>query len=409
MVFDREKYDTKEGIAAHAGTIAGLHELMAARLQFKLDGIRADDAHPDRSARRDREPDLHTFIVHGRFVCNSDGHTTHLRHHLLTDLERNTAPTVMTSDEFRAFATAAVARNHLDSPHALFAGIEGLPPAIPVPPPQVRCPRCAQADWSITESHAIVGEVQFEQIPGDEFVGKTLHEVQQALAQRTDGVWELQLQVRNDRWANLRIPKEMRYGAEAEGWRTERDDETPITWTHIVQVGDTLMAHVDRYFHAACAAVREREQQRAQHEAEDAEYAKLLEQAGFEDVRITHIPTPEHFVNGFLRPMLQQMDPEAPIDAVLAEVTASKPYRRVYTAQGTFGIATLEYPMIDLRGTGITAADLSPQWFAGFADDQKTAEIFREIAPIDDGVLPKLFRLLRQQQKRRTIAGPTSA
>ncbi|MBI4433430.1 hypothetical protein HY632_01535 [Candidatus Uhrbacteria bacterium] len=413
MAFDREKYDTKEGIAALSGTPAGLHELMATRIQFQLDRIQADDVHPDGFTRSDRESDLHVFIIHGRFVCNGDGHTTHLRHHLLTDAERAAAPIVMTPEAFKVFAMSASARHRLQAPEELFAGIEGLPPEIPIPPPPVRCPRCARADWTIQESHTIVGEVGFEDISGDAFIGKTLREVQQELARRTDGIWELQLEVHNDRWANLSVPAEMRFGTEDRGWRTDRDDETPITWEHIVHIGDTLKAHVDRYFHAACATVREREQQCAQYEAEDGEYLKILEQAGFEDARITHVSPPEHFVQGFLLPLFQQMDPEAPTKAVAEEFATTKPYRRIDTTQGTFGITELEYPMIDLHGTSITAADLNPEWFAGFVDDQKAAEIFREVAPFDPdperNMLGLLFRLMRKQQQHRTIAGPTSA
>ncbi len=356
---DRTVYDTREGIASKLTSYADLYALFRAR----------HAAHYDRGER------LQEFVILGRFFTDPCGNWWTMRFEKpLPPAAAASLPSVMTRDEFHDALRRLV-------PDAMnYSAGTSTGPLGALPPPQMTCARCGQAGWTLENCHEFEAEDDQAEIPLDPYVGKTLAEVEVALQSRTDGIYSLHASVRNDRWIN----PDGRLGRE-HGWRSDQDDDDPISMDHVVAPGDETSAFVIHFYHAACHAQIEDVRETVKRDLIGAGLSEMMLAAGFTGVRIEMTKTPAHLLEWAGSEDPDDFDPEA--------LEAECAYYRVTTDQGSLGVWKAAYLTIDLTGTGIELKDIAPE----MAD---APDGFPPILGLDGepAVLLKLWQLMVKRQ-----------
>lgn len=400
---DRSQYNTKEGIAAVIASqgLAGLRTIMEAR-RAAMEVLWARERG---GAGPGRDELLTGFVVLGRFYLDSNGGASRVNREIVTDADRASAPHVMTMDEYQVWWAPITARNADDDRHSgPFDGHSGSDSRLQIPPAHVVCAKCGQG-WTLEACHEIEGEEDRSQPEGRmslaPYFGKTLREVQADIATRTDGEHRLNLSVYNDRWVDHGVPEEMRVGPQA-GWRHDDEDDDPrITWDYVVQPGDDGSVSIDCFYHAACHREHEADQQTTEREFNRAGIEAMFTESGFTGVRVEIAPVPQHLVDW----IASDSDAKDEEEGFAQSVAAESQYLRVVTDQGTVGIWTAVYPMLDLHGTGIRPTELCPEGIPGPMPTDDSLP-FVNFYP-DPALLLRLWQqLVKKQQAQPPIAPP---
>lgn len=157
-----------------------------------------------------------------------------------------------------------------------------------IPEPGLTCGHCGLA-WNIGNCHDTMVKHTTEVFPLNNLIGKTLGEVKEFYAKKTDAIYRMQrdILIRNDRFIDL-SPK---YPDAAEdwkrawvknemGWVRDRDG---ITDSYIIQEGDEGHFNVWKYFHKSCYA------ERLENESKQ-EFFEIFKAAGFINFSMSKIP-----------------------------------------------------------------------------------------------------------------------
>ena len=365
-------HNTKDGITAQLGSYASFYAVM--HLRNKRGRYRSEGTQNEEHSR----PTPLTVI--GRYRSDESGQCWRLNRQMFTDADRTAMPTVMTDEEFHAFFEQNVKPRITESWCIIHEGISGMAPAFPLPPPHLVCAKCG-GTWELNQCHDIDAEGDFEDIDLYMFVGKTLREVESELATRTDALraFGYPLDVQNQQWVDPNS-EEQWATPEQRGWRD-------VSWDYVVQTGDHASMFRYRFYHGECFRQLGSERAAAKEVANVDDMKQMLEETGFENVRITRVPLPEHL----RRWAAADLDEGESID----EIAEAFAYYRVKTKQGTFGIAVAAYPMLDLEGSGVALHDLEPQLAAEAPPDFPAITGF-------SGELEQLLRLWQLMVKHQS-------
>jgi hypothetical protein len=329
-------YDTKESIAAQLESYATFYALMSLR--------REHGSQPFGSPRVELSP-LSSFVILGRYISDELGQCHRLSRTTFTDADRAALAPVMTEQEFLTFVETHVVPRITQSYFVLREGISGMSPSFPLPPPQVVCARCG-GTWELNSCHDIDSEGDFEDVNLSDFVGKTLEEVGQDFATRTDAsrAFGYPRRVQNIRWADLNVRDE-HASPEELGWRD-------VTSDYVVAAGDQTSVFRYRFYHGECFRALNSERLAAKEAADLEALRETFEFTGFEDVKVTRTSLPDH-----MRKWVAEGLDEEDLDKLLKVLA----YFRVETNHGSFGIMLAAYPVLDLEGSGVTPKDLDPR------------------------------------------------
>ncbi len=258
----RPWYDTKEGIIKAITTLDELHGLLAER----------------HSAGYEREERLNEFYILGRYFLDACGNCSKasgvIPKELLPDI-----PDVFTHDEFWAYIW-----EHTGKDLMLSFSVNGGD----LPLPGLKCAHCGMP-WKIQNCYDTVVWHMTRVFQLTDFVGKRLHDVKVAYAQRDDSIYRMQpdILIRNDKHIDL-SPKypnpkhdwEKSIVKNETGWLDEKDG---ITNDYVIQSGDEGFFNVWKFFHHTCN--REHLLQEEEHR-----FRRIFEKAGFKDIRMESLP-----------------------------------------------------------------------------------------------------------------------
>lgn len=260
-----------------------------------------------------------------------------------------------------------------------------------------RCARCGKG-WDISNCWDVYEDQDFADFPLDEFVGKTLAEVEIAIADLPEAAYLLA--ARGDtitvRPAGV-PPHESLYRHEGsmiigptltehEAWEANIRE---VGRDYVVQPGDVL--HPFRYqsYHGACYRELMRER-REQELAETIEgFKAMLEEAGFTEVSVSLAPPPQHLVEELKEEYEDEPEPVTP-----ERIGQEMPYFAVVTAQGNLGImvAGEGIPVLDLKTTGVSLRALRLQEAAHIQGEPS-------LIGFDEHVLSKLCLVMERKKK----------
>lgn len=344
-------YDSKEGIGAELSSYETLYAVMHARNEHgRINNVLSPTWETDA-----RPSHLTPMIVLGRYRTDETGRCSRLNREIFTDADRSAMPVVMTDPEFRAFFEKRVQPRLTESFYALYEGVEGMAPSLPLPPPHLVCMHCGDG-WNIVTCHDIDVDGNFEDLDISEFAGKTLREAEEELNLRKDALRSFgnPLYVHNQQWTNLDADEEMAT-REERGWRR-------VTKEYIIQSGDDTSVFRYDFYHGPCFRLLNDERAIAGEKQNIEGVTQLLEETGFENVRITRTDLPKHLREWIIADTEDSEDAENAMSACM--------YYRVETAQGAFGILQTAYPMLDLTESGAEfLRELEPELALELPDD----------------------------------------
>ena len=348
------------------------------------------DYFPFVTVMRERHDDAHrvgnvldTFVVLGRFETDSRGQLTRLNREVFTDADRAAMPPVMTKDEFIAWVAVNIAPRHANGEFvALYEGTFGVEPSFPLPPAHVLCARCGKG-WEIATCHEIGSDTTIEHVSLEPYVGTKLRDALFYIAQQADASRESAgpLAVRNARWETPTDGTDNpSRDPEQRGWRSADSTDVAISPNYVIAPGDSTGVFATRYYHGPCFKELAVEND-AECRVQSAEgLAGMFSESGFEDVRVSTVPIPE-----YLRAWLAKD---------IGDQAAQVPYFRVDTRQGSLGIWTAVYPVIDLHGTGILPKDL------GIETDPDDTTLLPCVPFLaDETQLLRLWQLMTKRQR----------
>jgi len=255
----RPWYDTKEGIVEAVKSLPSFLRLVSAR----------------RKAHYVRDEKLNTFYVLGRYCLDACGNCCRAEGVTLKDKFPHIKD-VLTKDESDQFIDAQTNGKDLFITHSYSDNLPDL---------RISCPVCGQK-WSINNCHDTVVVRNTQNIPLDEFVGKTLAAVKKHYGQKTNAEYFMQddILIRNDRFIDLspKYPKpENEYERKAvknkSGWVAKRDG---ITDKYVIQKGDVGYFNVWRYYHSKCDDKAKDNEMRQR-------FHRVFEKAGFGRIRMS--------------------------------------------------------------------------------------------------------------------------
>lgn len=339
-------YNTKEGIGSQLGSYDALYAIMKLRneqMPYKSDG-----------SRNGQRTILEPFTVLGRYRSDQFGQCGRLNREIFTDDDRKAMPQVMTDNEFQVFFDEHVKVRIKKPFYSMYEGVTGAASAFPLPSPHLVCAKCGET-WQLETCHDIDSEGKFEGFDLALFVGKTLREVESELQKRTDGERSFghPLAIHNPRWTTA-DPDDEFATSEERGWRRgERDTENLITSDYVVKPGDSTTIFCYHFYHGSCFRMMKQECAIREDIENINGMKKVFEEVGFEDVRITRMPFPDHLRTWAAK----DLNEGESVD----NAAEGSPYYAVQTQQGSFGIWNAAYPVIDLHDSGVALHDFVPE------------------------------------------------
>jgi hypothetical protein len=222
-------YDTKEGIENSIKTFDGFMELKRAR-------------HEAGYQRRER---MSEWLVLGRYQFDTCGNCMWATENPPKD-EMPYIPDVMTTQEAWDYI-----KRFGKSKRSVSFSLSSLPK------PHILCPFCGHG-WTINNCHDSIGREHDQDIPLDEYIGKTLAEVEEVFKKRTDGIYWIhpEIAIRNDRFIDLTPeypdPKdeyEKSVVKNKRGWVGSRQG---IDGKYVIQPGDIAGFRINTFYHGTC-------------------------------------------------------------------------------------------------------------------------------------------------------------
>ena len=258
-------YDSVQGIANAIKSLGGFHELVEER----------------HTAAYKRNELLNVFYVFGgRWSLDSCGNTGKATHDPLPERYRVLIP-VATRDKFCEYRNQKQreAPDEIDEflSHALNGG--------QLPHTQIPCAHCG-AHWTIENCFDVVVKYDSHIFPLTAFVGRTIAEVKQSFALRTEALYQMDSNstLRNDRFIDLRpkypnstVSWEQGVVTNERGWVSAKDgitEDTPVC------VGDEGLFSVWTYMHVGCGRARIRKDGMEM-------FTKIFTDAGFSDITLS--------------------------------------------------------------------------------------------------------------------------
>lgn len=346
---------------------------------------------------RERHDDAHrvgnqldTFVILGRFETDSRGQLTRLNRDVFTDADRAAMPPVMTAVEFADWVIANLAPRHANIESVrLYEGTFGVEPSFPLPPAHVVCARCGKG-WEIAKCHEIESDTTIEHVSLEPYVGTKLSDALALIAKQTDASRESAgpLAVRNARWETPTDGTDNpSRDPEQRGWRSADSTDVSISPEYVIATGDSTATFTTRYYHGPCFKELAIENDARGREQTAENLAKMFSDSGFEDVRASIAPIPEH-----LRTWLAEE---------IGDLAAVIPYYRVETRQGSLGIWITLFPVIDLHDTGFLPKDLG-------IETDPTDTTTPPCAPLlpNKSQLLLLWQLMTKRQRDTPVASP---
>jgi hypothetical protein len=334
-------YNTKAGIAKELGSYQSLYAVLYERYK-RGQGDRDEwgdgtDAKPGETFEQ--------FVVLGRYLSDQFGQLWRLNPEVFTDADRAAMPAVMTLSEFETFQQQHI-QPRLGYDYSLIEGHGLHHPPFLLPPPHVVCVLCGKG-WDVAHCHEIEPAMDFEEpVPLAPFVGKTLDEAQTELNARTDALrhFSADRSIISPGYVNPEMAG-LSYASDEDKMARVADKD------YRIQPKDYTTFFRYRFHHGDCHRTVEDEQP-MRDEVEQVEGLKhSFEAAGFEDVLIQSAPVPEHL-------SVWLFSSEIAAGRKASDFANAIPYYRVNTTQGSLGLFMLEYPMIDLEGSGVSFEDL---------------------------------------------------
>lgn len=333
---------------------------------------------------------LDTFVILGRFETDSSGQLTRLNRDVFTDADRAAMPPVMTAPEFADWVAANLVPRHPNVQFVqLYEGTHGIEPSFPLPSTHVLCARCGKG-WEIATCHEIASDTTIEHVSLEPYVGTTLRDALVTIAKQTDASRKSAgpLAVRNARWETptdgTNNPSR---DPEQRGWRSANSTDVAISPDYVIAPGDSTATFTTRYYHGPCIKELAIENDAKGREQAAGDLARMFSESGFEDVRVSIAPIPEH-----LRAWLAEE---------VGDLAATIPYYRVETRQGSLGIWITMFPVIDLHDTGIIPKDLGIET----DPDDTTTPPCTPFLP-DKSQLLLLWQLMTKRQRDFHAASP---
>ncbi len=354
--------------------------------------------HPFVTVMRNRHDDAHrtgnklnTFVIFGRFETQPDGHLARLSRDVFTDADRAAMPPMMDPAEFADYVATHVAPRYPSGTDgiALYEGTFGVEPSFPLPPAHVHCARCGKG-WEIATCHEIGSDTTIEHVSLEPYVGTKLRDALFSIAQKTDASRESagSLAVRNARWETPTDGTDNpSRDPEQRGWRNADSTDVSISPDYVIATGDSTCLLATKFYHGPCLKELATENAAKALDQTSLDLAAMFSKHGFEDVRVSVVPIPEH-----LRAWLAED---------IGELAAMIPYYRVQTRQGSLGIWVTAYPAIDLHDTGILPKDLSIEMDPA---DTTTPPCAPFLA--DETQFLRLWQLMTKRQRNTPAASP---
>jgi hypothetical protein len=201
-----------------------------------------------RKLAAERGESLTSYYVYGRFLLHKGGKFGLAKEHpLCEDMAKDTPP-VVNAEEYNLFLEVRGLDRWVWYSDAHFLS------------EQLKCPFCRQG-WCVSNSHDYKYEIRTEEMPLDDFVGKTLKEVKEKLEQNWNSKqgldyyrWlDYEHPVRNDECIDLRpMYPDLCLGSLKVNEEGFRQDVCRETDDYIIRPGDVVRFAVWRYYHAEC-------------------------------------------------------------------------------------------------------------------------------------------------------------
>lgn len=378
-------YNDPQQVAAKLTNLAGIQEVLTARWE----------------AGFERHERLTELVLLGRLYVDQLGQMMAFTGGLLPPEMYAQVPPVCTWEEFR----------HLVEE-------KGAPPkdggwwrawstsaSYALPTATRPCPICGQG-WNLTNFWDVHTDQDFADLPLGEFVGKTIHDVGDAIADRPEASYHLAIGGENGtvtiRPAGV-PPAESLYREEGtmihgpsleehEAW-VAKHKEVPLDY--VVQPEDSGgVLTVFRYqsYHRVCHKELCEQEQQAQLQAMREDLVQILEKVGFSDVVVEPSLPPQKLLDE----LKEEYDED---EKMIPEAMAREmPYFAVSTSEGKFGvmIGGDNIPWIDFFSTTFT-----PQDFGASAEEVEPGFC---LVPLDPelGNLRLLYALfLRKREERK--------
>lgn len=256
-------YDTKRGIKGALASLNDFMELVSER----------------HKAGYDRGERMNEFYVLGRYWMDTCGNCGKISGWIPKEQVPD-LPGVMTREEFWDY----VKENIPDADKVCISS--GANSELPYD--GVICPVCEKG-WTIQNCHDTVPVHKTEVYPLADFIGKTLSDVKEHLAKKTDALYRMQddIMIRNDRFIDL-SPKYPNPKADWEkgivkneqGWVSARDG---IDDGYIIKGGDEGYFNVWTYYHGECNRLHLARR-------EEMKFREIFESAGYRYVILHQIP-----------------------------------------------------------------------------------------------------------------------
>lgn len=215
---------------------------------------------------------LTNWVVFGRFYLDKAGqlsiYTKGGNYRIPAEVYPN-LPIVMTGDEFTQFI-----KNH----NPIEDGISFGSSFFSLPPNHFFCPVCGEP-WGISNCFDSVTNIEFQEFPLTEFIGKRLGEVKEIWSKKTTEMWHLQPDspIQNDCYINHDIidsedGRKYHLEINKEGWIEAGNDYTIIP-------GDVARVNIWTFKHHKCDL-------RVRIENDRKFYQEVFEKAGFKSIHV---------------------------------------------------------------------------------------------------------------------------